>query len=73
MTGGHRPARRWFLSGVLLFTHTRQIEAIHSENQIAKIETQIDDLHADDRIAEIKRRVAPTLERLKARIVELGG
>ena len=51
----------------------RQIEAIHSENQIAKLEKQIDDLHADDRIAEINRRLAPTLERLKARIVELGG
>ncbi len=51
----------------------RQIEAIRSENQIGRLEKQIDDLHADDRIAEIKRRLAPTLERLKARIAELGG
>jgi phage host-nuclease inhibitor protein Gam len=50
----------------------RQIDAIRREDKIGRLEKEIEALHVDDRIDEIKRRVAPTLDRLKAQIRKLG-
>jgi peptidoglycan hydrolase CwlO-like protein len=49
----------------------KQIDAIRARDEIGKLEKQIEDLHADDRIDAIKRRVAPTVERLQSRIRKL--
>lgn len=50
----------------------RQIDAIRSQDGIGELEKQIEDLHAEDRIDELKRRVAPTVERLAARVRAFG-
>jgi predicted nucleic acid-binding Zn-ribbon protein len=50
----------------------KQIDAIRARDEIGKLEKQIEDMHADDRIDAIKRRVAPTVERLQGQIRKLG-
>jgi peptidoglycan hydrolase CwlO-like protein len=49
----------------------KQIDAIRARDEIGKLEKQIEDMHADDRIDAIKRRVAPTVERLQGQIRKL--
>ena len=49
----------------------KQIDAIRARDEIGKLEKQIEDLHADDRIDAIKRRVAPTVERLQSQLPKL--
>ncbi len=50
----------------------RQIDAIQSQNKIAELEEEIESVHAEERIEKIERRMAPTVERLKDLIDELG-
>jgi chromosome segregation ATPase len=50
----------------------RKIDAIREQDRIGELEKQIEAIHADDRIDVIKRRAAPAVERLLARIRQLG-